>query len=287
MSSDYISTTPVTCSTECSNQVSAMSFLSPVTTASLLSADTPALVADLVHPATNDDSNRRVPLAMEDELLTSPSPLMFSVVDSVQPFLNRDMDVSLPTRHQGLLIRPTPWPSFQMHLADGNEVRSVPWPSFACSLEGTPLNYEGLLPQVSDVMKNFSGDLNSPKESWRYLQIVQRKPCQSEQGVCCIHMVLRAIAVPSQQIMQSMENVNLSFVEWRLSISTGLQGYDIPGADRELQPKARPLFEFSQDSRDDPAEATVAITFMQLPSSTCLEHVNAVSIKCSVETISL
>lgn len=63
----------------------------------------------------------------------------------------------------------------------------------------------------------FSGDLKPPRESWRYLQIVQWNPCQSEQ-------------------------------EWRLSISTELQGYDIPGADRKLQTNARPLFEFSQET---------------------------------------
>ncbi|KAM3411165.1 hypothetical protein ACQJBY_003046 [Aegilops geniculata] len=61
-------------------------------------------------------------------------------------------------------------------------------------------------------------------------------------------MMLTTIVAPSQQIKQLMENANLSLAEWRLSISTELQGYGIPGADRELQPKARTLCKFSQET---------------------------------------
>ena len=68
---------------------------------------------------------------MEDRLLTTPSSPMFSAIYSMQPFLNHDLDVSLPTRHLGFLIWPTPWPSFLAdHFAEGNEIRPTPWPSF-------------------------------------------------------------------------------------------------------------------------------------------------------------
>lgn len=60
--------------------------------------------------------------------------------------------------------------------------------------------------------------------------------------------ILRAIAVPRQMILQLMENVNSSVAEWRLSVSTELQGYDIPGTDCESQPKPWPLFKFSQET---------------------------------------
>uniref|UniRef100_A0A453BLD8 Uncharacterized protein n=1 Tax=Aegilops tauschii subsp. strangulata TaxID=200361 RepID=A0A453BLD8_AEGTS len=92
---------------------------------------TVVLVTNLSHPASNGDSNLWAPLAMEDKLLTPPSSPMFSAIYSMQPFLNHDLDVSLPTRHLGLLIRPTPWPSFLAdHFAEGNEIRPTPWPSF-------------------------------------------------------------------------------------------------------------------------------------------------------------
>ncbi|XP_037451720.1 uncharacterized protein LOC119322328 [Triticum dicoccoides] len=192
--------------------------------------------------------------------------LSFAVHPDGEPFLNHVWDVSPHTRHQGLLLRPIPWPSFlEDHIAEGNEIQPTPWPSFAVSVPSEvchssvahcnfsvttsvhslhkwtfrahPYQFAQVLDMgltsssfpmeschVGDlvgnhrrhcIQKNFSGDLKLPRESWKYLQIVQRKPCQPEQ-------------------------------EWRLSISTELQGYDTPGADREHQTKAQPLFEFSQ-----------------------------------------
>ena len=99
---DCIATTPVTCSTVCLNQVTVtLSLASLVMTAPLLPATTPVLVTNLMHTASNGDSNLWALLAMEDELLTTPSPLIFSAVDSKQPFLNHDLDGSPHTRHQG------------------------------------------------------------------------------------------------------------------------------------------------------------------------------------------
>ncbi|XP_044422716.1 uncharacterized protein [Triticum aestivum] len=97
-------------------------------------------------------------------------------------------------------------------------------------------------------MKHFSGVLNFQRESWRYLQTKQQKPRHSEKVVCCIHMILRVISIPRQMILQLMENVNSSAAEWRLSVSTELQGYNIHGADCESQPKPRSLFNFSQQT---------------------------------------
>ncbi|KAM3210875.1 hypothetical protein ACQJBY_064645 [Aegilops geniculata] len=239
----YIGMAPISCSTKCSNQVGATSFPSPVTTASLLPAATHELVADLVCPATK-------------------------AVNSMQPFQKHDLDISPHTSHQGLLLRPMPWPSLRAtRIAEGMETRPIPWPSFAVSVPSEvchsgvahwnfsvttsvhglhtwtfrahPFQFAQVLDMgltsssfpmesghVEDlvgnhrrhcIQKNFSGDLKLPRESWRYLQIVQPKTCQPEQ-------------------------------EWRLSISTKLQGYDIPGVDRELQTKAEPLSEFSQET---------------------------------------
>lgn len=121
-------------------------------------------------------------------------------ITPTSPFWNHDLDVSSLTRHQGLLIRPTPWPSF------------------ALSHEGMILEHERLLPQVTYEVKYLSGDMNS------------------------------LTASSSQQIMQLMGNVNLSAAEWMMSVSAEIQGYDLPGAGREPQPKPRPLFEFSQET---------------------------------------
>ena len=73
-------------------------------------------------------------VAMEDELLTTLS-LIFSAVDSKQPFLSHDLDVSPRTRHQGLLLQPMSWPSYWAALiAEGMETRPIPWPPFAIGL---------------------------------------------------------------------------------------------------------------------------------------------------------
>ncbi|XBI49668.1 hypothetical protein VPH35_113207 [Triticum aestivum] len=136
----------MTCLTECPNQVTVTSSLaSPVMTAPLLPATTPVLAIDLIHSATNGDSNLWAPLAMEDELLTMPSPRIFSAINSLQLLMDSGMDVSKPTTcsrfclpdttmpqmmamvfpqiwQKQMRLRLTPWPSFWMDLTDGNEL---------------------------------------------------------------------------------------------------------------------------------------------------------------------
>ncbi|KAF7104510.1 hypothetical protein CFC21_105401 [Triticum aestivum] len=126
----------------------------------------------------------------------------------------------------------------------GHMFRPRPWPSFDCFQADVHLKYAGQ--QVTYVMNHFSGVRNFPRESWRYLQTEQQKPRHSGKVVCCIHMILRVLSVPRQMILQLMENVNSSAAEWRLYVSTELQGYDIPDTDCESQPKQRSLFKFSR-----------------------------------------
>ncbi|KAF6983421.1 hypothetical protein CFC21_001610 [Triticum aestivum] len=206
-SEDSINDKPVTCSTECSNQDNnTRAFPPSVMTVPLLSTAAPMLVTDLIHSGTDA---------------------------VVQPFRNHDLDVS--PGHAGLLIRaspwpsflvdhiaegnevrPTPWSSFQMHFADGNDVRPAPWPSFAGSLEGTTLNYEGLLLQVTYVVQRLPVALNFLREYWRYLPSVRLKSFEVSvplEKCDCVHLVsadgneVRPIPWPSFLIGRFMKHL--------------------------------------------------------------------------------
>uniref|UniRef100_A0A453F6U2 Uncharacterized protein n=1 Tax=Aegilops tauschii subsp. strangulata TaxID=200361 RepID=A0A453F6U2_AEGTS len=72
-----------------------------------------------------------VPQDSITKTLVSYSTDCSNQVVATSSFRGHDLDISLPTRHQGLLMRPTPWPSFLAdHMAEGNENRPTPWPSF-------------------------------------------------------------------------------------------------------------------------------------------------------------
>ncbi|XBH84605.1 hypothetical protein VPH35_072734 [Triticum aestivum] len=224
---------PVTCSTECSTQeahdIAAVAAEVRNTTTALGSE----LTIDLYNTTTaigvtscghHDKFN----------LLNIPVKASISPPPHVQLFRNHDLDVKPPTRHEGLPIRPTPWPSYL--------------PSFSCPHEGMTLNHKGLLPQVTFVMKipigvpsEDAADSNFCVQLFKHvkqmgvlstelfcnhgLQLRLFEPLLSSAlAIITVHylisMVPRDTTVPSKPIIQVMGDLNLGVVEWRLIISS-------------------------------------------------------------------
>ncbi|XBH63283.1 hypothetical protein VPH35_117303 [Triticum aestivum] len=277
-----ISMVPVTCSTECSTQVDAIDSVDEAHDGATVAAEVhntttalgPELAIDLCNttaaigvatcghhdkfdglnipvkaiislpphiqvtfPIFSTISNRRVVVAGTDE---------YALVEAI-PDIAIELAVQPPTRHEGLPIRPTPWPSYLVHhSAEENEVRPTPWPSFSCSHEGMTLNHKSLLPQVTCVMKipigmpsEDAADSNFYVQLFRHvkqmgvlstelshnlgLRLRLFEPLLSSDPAtitvhCLISMLPRDTTVLSHPIMQVMGDLNLGVVEWRLVI---------------------------------------------------------------------
>lgn len=110
---------------------------------------TPALPPDVSSSTTKAkdvfEITYVVPLDCIAKTLVSCSTDCSNQVLATSSFRNHDLDVSSPARHKGLLIRPTSWPSF------------------AYSHDGTILQHERLLPQVTyeEWMMSVSPELES------------------------------------------------------------------------------------------------------------------------------
>ncbi|XP_073360000.1 uncharacterized protein [Aegilops tauschii subsp. strangulata] len=126
---------PITCSTECSTHVDAIDIVDEAhdaaTAATEVCNTTTALGPELAIDLCNTTAAMGVATCGHHDKfdrLNIPVKASISPPPHVQLFRNHDMDVQPPTRHEGLLIRPTPWPSYLVHhSAEENELDQFGW----------------------------------------------------------------------------------------------------------------------------------------------------------------